>query len=137
MLNVVHNLHQIIFSIMDALNNDMTNAVSSKDRDQTSQLVNNLDPNFIISTIFLADLIYILSKIIKIFQCDHIDLSEVKHSLETTISVIKVQFIGTEEILLTYGTILHKYIIDNNLIADHLPSFISKFAEAIIKALKS
>ncbi|CAI2197875.1 17662_t:CDS:1, partial [Funneliformis geosporum] len=82
---------------IDALNDDMVNAENFKDKDQASQLVSNLDPEFIISTIFLADLMYILSKMIKIFQCDHIDLSELKHSLEITISAINAQFIGTEE----------------------------------------
>ena len=44
---------------------------------------------------------------IKIFQHDHIDFSELKYSLETTISAIKAQFIGTEEVPPIYGTILH------------------------------
>jgi hypothetical protein len=136
MSNVVHNLYQIIFSIIDALNDDMSNAENQKDRDRASQLVSNLDPKFIISTMFLADLMYILTKMIKIFQRDHIDLSELKHSLETTISAIKAQFIGNEEVPPTYGTILHKYMEDNNILSDNLPSFISKFAEAIIKSLK-
>ena len=67
MSNVVHNLHQILFSIIDALNDDMINAENSRDKARVSQLIDNLDPNFIISTIFLADLMYILSKMIKIF----------------------------------------------------------------------
>lgn len=68
MSNVVHNLHQVIFSVIDALNDDVNNVENSKDRDRASQLVSNLDPEFIISTMFLADLMYILSKMIKIFQ---------------------------------------------------------------------
>ncbi|PKK55931.1 hypothetical protein RhiirC2_476945 [Rhizophagus irregularis] len=60
MSNVVHNLHQIIFSVIDALNDDMNNAENPKERDRTSQLISSLDPNFIISTMFLADLMYIL-----------------------------------------------------------------------------
>src|SRR5581483_1927140 len=67
MSNVVHNLHQIIFSVIDALNDDMGNAENLKEREWASQLISNLDPNFIISTIFLADLMYILTKMIKIF----------------------------------------------------------------------
>jgi hypothetical protein len=137
MSNVIHNLHQIIFSVIDALNDDLANAENPKDRDRASQLVNNLDPNFIISTMFMADLMYILTKMIKIFQRDYIDLSELKHSLETTISAIKAQFIGTEEIPPTYGTILCQYMENNNINSNNLPFFISKFAEAIIKALKS
>src|SRR5581483_5406277 len=66
MPNVIHNLHQIIFSVIDALNDDLTNAENPKNRDRASQLVNNLDPNFIISTMFMADLMYILTKMIKI-----------------------------------------------------------------------
>ncbi|CAB5382610.1 unnamed protein product [Rhizophagus irregularis] len=63
----------------------MNNAENPKERDRTSQLISSLDPNFIISTMFLADLMYILTKMIKMFQRDHIDLS-----------AIKAQFIGTE-----------------------------------------
>ena len=137
MSNVVHNLHQILFSVIDALNDDMINAENSRDKARVSQLIDNLDPNFIISTMFLADLMYILSKMIKIFQRDHIDLSEVKNSLETTISAIEAQFVGRDNILPTYGTILHQYMEDNNILSDHLPSFISKFAKAIIKALQN
>jgi len=137
MSNVVHNLHQIIFSIIDALNDDMTNAENSRDKIRASQLIDYLDPNFIISTMFLADLMYILSKMIKTFQRDHIDLSEVKNSLETTVSAIEAQFVGTDDISPTYGTILRQYMENNNIISDHLPSFISKFAKAIIKALQN
>ena len=88
--NVVHNLHQVIFSVIDALNDDMVNAENSKDRDRASQLVSNLDPEFIISIMFLADLMYILSKMIKTFKHDHIDLSELKHSLKTIILAISI-----------------------------------------------
>ena len=137
MSNVVHNLYQVIFSVIDALNDDLANAENPKNKDRASQLINNLDPNFIISTMFMADLMYILTKMIKIFQHDHIDLSELKHSLETTISAIKAQFIGTEEVPPTYGTILCQYMENNSINSNNLPSFISKFAEAIIKALKS
>lgn len=137
MSNVVHNLHQVIFSIIDALTNDMNNGENSKDRDRASKLISSLDPNFIISTMFLADLLYILSKMIKTFQRDHVDLSEVKYSLETTISAINTQFIGTSEIPPTYGIILHQYMVENNLLSEHLPSFIPKFAKAIITALKN
>ena len=62
---------------------------------------------------------------------------ELKHSLEITISAIKAQFIGTEEVPPIYGTILCQYIENNSINSNNLPSFISKFAEAIIKALKS
>jgi len=36
MSNVVHNLHQIIFSVIDALNDDLANAKNPKDKDRTS-----------------------------------------------------------------------------------------------------
>ena len=47
---------KLFFSIIDALTNDMNNGDTSKDRDRASKLVNSLDPKFIISTMFLADL---------------------------------------------------------------------------------
>ncbi|GET02905.1 ribonuclease H-like domain-containing protein [Rhizophagus clarus] len=89
--NIVHNLHQIIFSVIDALNDDMNNAENPRDKIRASQMVNNLDSNFIISTMFLADLI----------------------------------------------TILRQYMKNNNTLSDHLPSFISKFAKAIVKTLQN
>jgi hypothetical protein len=46
MSNVVHNLHQIIFSIIDVLNDDINNAENSRDKIRASQLIDNLDPNF-------------------------------------------------------------------------------------------
>ncbi len=67
----------------------MINTKHSKDRDKASQLVNALNLKFIIIIMFLADLMYILSKMIKTFQYDHIDLSEVKYFLEITISAIE------------------------------------------------
>jgi len=35
-LNIVHNLYQIIFSVIDALNDNMINAKHFKDRDKAS-----------------------------------------------------------------------------------------------------
>ncbi|CAB5383548.1 unnamed protein product [Rhizophagus irregularis] len=135
--HIANNVPVLRYLVIDALNDDMNNAENPKERDRTSQLISSLDPNFIISTMFLADLMYILTKMIKMFQRDHIDLSELKHSLETTISAIKAQFIGTEEVSPTYGTILHQYMDDNKILPDNLPSFISKFAKAIIESLKN
>ena len=89
MSNVVHNLYQVIFSVINALNDDMINVEHFKNKDKASQLVNTLDLKFIITIIFLADLMYILSKMIKTFQYDHIDLSKVKYSLKITISAIE------------------------------------------------
>lgn len=57
--------------------------------------------------------------------------------METTISAISAQFIGTEEVSPTYGTILYKYMVDNNIHSDLIPSFILKFSEEIIRALKN
>jgi len=67
MSNVIHNLYQVIFSVINALNNDMINIEHFKDKDKASQLVNTLDLKFIIIIMFLANLIYILSKMIKTF----------------------------------------------------------------------
>src|SRR6266540_7307559 len=100
--------------------------------DKASQLVNALDPKFIIITMFLADLMYILSKMIKTFQCNHIDLSKVKYSLKITISAIEAQFIRTNETPPTYGMILHQYIVDNNIPSNSLPSFISKLQKQLL-----
>ncbi len=89
MLNIVYNLYQVIFLVINILNDDIINAEHSKDKNKAFQLVNALDLKFIIIIIFLADLMYILSKMIKTFQYDHIDLSKVKYSLKITISAIE------------------------------------------------
>ncbi|GET50187.1 hypothetical protein RIR_jg32610.t1 [Rhizophagus irregularis DAOM 181602=DAOM 197198] len=46
-----------LFSVIDALNDDAINAENPKDRIWATQLINNLDTEFIISTMLLADLI--------------------------------------------------------------------------------
>ncbi|RGB44033.1 hypothetical protein C1646_749000 [Rhizophagus diaphanus] len=56
--NVAHNLHQVIFSVIDALNDDAINAENPKDRIRATRLINTLDPEFTISTMLLADLMY-------------------------------------------------------------------------------
>ncbi|PKC75761.1 hypothetical protein RhiirA1_448381 [Rhizophagus irregularis] len=62
---IAHRLHlagqdvakEVLFSVIDALNDDAINAENPKDRIRATQLINNLDTEFIISTMFLVHFI--------------------------------------------------------------------------------
>ncbi|CAG8580003.1 26650_t:CDS:2, partial [Gigaspora margarita] len=76
--NAESNLHQIIFSIIDALQADA----------------------------FLADILSIISALCKVFQSDYVALSDVHQELNKTINSITIEFIGypDENIDPTLGT---------------------------------
>ncbi|PKK65765.1 hypothetical protein RhiirC2_785679 [Rhizophagus irregularis] len=72
---------EVLFSVIDALNDDAINAEYPKDRIRATQLINNLDTEFNVH--FIKDDQNISTRLYTV------DLSELKHSLETTISTIK------------------------------------------------
>ncbi|CAG8501312.1 162_t:CDS:2 [Scutellospora calospora] len=137
MSNAVKNLHQILDSVKDALNNDIITVENKQDQKKAKELLNNLDPNFILITKFLTDLMFILTKLINLFQQDYITISNIWFNLEITISAIKIQFIGNKNTKPTYGTFLHEYIDKNSIDLAQIPSSIMEFAKAIIQSLKS
>ncbi|CAB4414651.1 unnamed protein product [Rhizophagus irregularis] len=92
-----------INSIIDALNFDKMNANDQRDRNRAAKILELLDSKFKLSTIYMADLTYILSILCKTFQKDNISLSEVKYSLDIAIAAITTQFIGIDDQLPTYG----------------------------------
>ncbi|CAG8488403.1 334_t:CDS:2 [Cetraspora pellucida] len=137
MSNAVRNLHQILDSVKDALNYDVITAKNKQDQKKAKELLNNLDPNFTLITKFLADLMFILTKLINIFQRDYVNISDVQFNLDITISTITTQFIGNENATPTYGTFLREYLEKNSINSAQIPSSITEFAKAIIKGLKS
>jgi len=73
--NVVSNLYQILDLIIDALNFDKMNAIDQRDRDRATKVLELLDSKFKLSTMYMADLTYILSILCKTFQKNNISLS--------------------------------------------------------------
>ncbi|CAG8681751.1 31136_t:CDS:1, partial [Racocetra persica] len=54
--NMVHNLHQILNSIKDALNYDFITTESKQDKEKAKKLIDCLNLDFVLTTKFLADL---------------------------------------------------------------------------------
>ncbi|CAG8519247.1 17882_t:CDS:2 [Cetraspora pellucida] len=69
--NSVKNLHQILDSVIDALR---YNIELDKNNYLAKNLLDELDYEFVISTKYLADLMFILTKLINIFQKEFSDL---------------------------------------------------------------
>ncbi|CAG8724255.1 46317_t:CDS:2, partial [Gigaspora margarita] len=92
--NVVSNLHQIIFSVIDALQADAVNNSTTKAKLCAQNLLEELDANFILATKFLADILSIILALCKVFQSDYVALSDVYQELNKTINSITIEFIG-------------------------------------------
>ncbi|CAG8851563.1 10377_t:CDS:1, partial [Gigaspora margarita] len=129
--NVVGNLYQIIDSILSTLNED-----SLEGEKEAKNLILLLDEDFVIVTMFLADLTTILKRLINVFQSDYVALSHLKPHLKTAISSISESFIGGTDIQPTYGIILRNYMDRNSINQKTLPFFIEDYAKAIIEALQ-
>jgi hypothetical protein len=114
-------------SVLAALNEDMLDGDK-----HASILLGQLDHNFIVATVFLADLTNILKKLIKIFQLDNLSLSQYKSSIDATIKKITVEFIGDGGVLPSYGIIFKNYLEQNNC---PVPSFVKDYSLAMIKAI--
>jgi hypothetical protein len=99
-------------------------------------LILSLDEDFIVVTMFLADLTTILKRLINIFQSDYVALSHLKPHLNTAINSISENFIGSSEVQPTCGIILRNYMDRNSVNQETLPSFIKDYAEAMIEALQ-
>ncbi|CAG8661684.1 20312_t:CDS:2, partial [Gigaspora rosea] len=63
----------------------------------TKNLLDELDYEFVIATKYLADLMFILMKLINIFQREFVSFSAIKIYLDTTYDAITAQFIGIDE----------------------------------------
>lgn len=134
MSNSVKNLHQILDSVIDALRYD---AEFDKKNHLASNLLDELNCDFIISTKYLADLMFILTKLINVFQREYVSFADIKIHLDMVYDAITAQFIGFDGSTPSYGTHLRKYMQDFNILPEKLPPFIKSFSEAIVDSIKS
>jgi hypothetical protein len=125
----VNNLHQIIDSILSALNENINEG------DKLAEvLYEQMDQNFISATKYLANLTNILKKLINIFQLEHLSLPHFKSQLDNTLEAIQTEFIGSEETQPNYGTIFKKYLDEHN---HFVPQFVAEYSTAVINAIKN
>ncbi|CAI2199915.1 5730_t:CDS:1, partial [Funneliformis geosporum] len=96
MSNCVKNLHQILDSVIDALCYDAEFGEKPSNQDLAKNLLDDLDYEFVISTKFFADLMFILTKLINIFQKEYVSFSDIKIHLDATYDAITAQFIGVD-----------------------------------------
>jgi hypothetical protein len=127
--NSVSNLYRIMDSVLAALNED------AQDGDRQAQLLyNQLDHDFVLVTMYLADLTNILKKLINIFQLDFLSFSQFKKNLENAIKEIKYEFVGDEQSPPNNGNIFREYLNSHHL--DSPPPFVKEYSIAIIDAIK-
>ena len=124
------NLYQIIDSVLSTLNEDVLAGEKAAEN-----LISLLNEEFVIVTMFLADLTTILKRLINVFQSDYVALSHIKPHLKTAINSISESFVGSADIQPTYGIILRNYMDRNNINQETLPFFIKDYAEAMIETL--
>ncbi|CAB5377087.1 unnamed protein product [Rhizophagus irregularis] len=118
-------------SVLASLNEDSLSGEKAAE-----SLIPLLNKDFIIATMFLADLTSTLKRLIKVFQSDYVALSHLKLHLKAAIDSISEDFIGSTDVQPTYGIILRNYMDRTELNSNDLPNFIKDFATAIIEALK-
>ncbi len=129
--NVVRNLYRIMDLVLSSLNeNSLTREKSAE------KLLVLLDENFVIVTMFLADLTNILKRLIKIFQLNYVSFSHINSHLKATVNSINEYFIESKNVKPTYGIILCNYMNRRKISSNKLPSFIKNYTIAIIDALK-
>jgi hypothetical protein len=122
--NVINNFHQIIDAIQIALQNESNNPGHSEFVDF---LCDSIDAEFLIVTKFLADIFFILKKMILVFQSDYVSLSETRNQVLMVVNAINSNFIGTEENPPTYGIHLARLMDDLNLLPEDLPGMFFTF----------
>jgi len=127
--SAVNNLHQIMNSVLAAINDD-----AMEGDKQAEFLLDQLDQEFISTTMFLADLANILKKLINIFQLENLSISNFIFHLNNTIKEITSEFIGYEEALPNYGVIFKNYLDESG---NSVPSFVKEYSLAIIDAIKN
>ena len=117
-------------SVLASLNEDSLGGEKAAEN-----LIPLLNEDFIIATMFLADLTTILKRLIKVFQSDYVALSHLKPHLKAAIDSISEDFIGSDMQHPTHGIILRNFMDQKNIVPNNLPSFIKDFAAAMIEAL--
>ncbi|CAG8653930.1 10497_t:CDS:2, partial [Gigaspora rosea] len=128
--NVVSNLHRIINSIIQALQDDYTKSKTAQ------MLFNMIDQNFLLTTHFLADILRDLRHLTLIFQANYVSLYEVKIQINATIQKIRFDFLGNNDQEPTWRNFLRQFLDENNLSTDDIPLHIQEFAQATIENLQ-
>jgi hypothetical protein len=126
--NSVSNLYRIMNSVLAALDED----AKGGDR-QARLLYDQLDQDFILATMYFADLTSILKKLINIFQLDFLSFSQFKKNLDNAIKELKYEFIGNEQSPPNNGHIFSTYLNCHNLDS---PPFVKEYSIAIIDAIE-
>ncbi|PKY62859.1 hypothetical protein RhiirA4_551333 [Rhizophagus irregularis] len=98
--NSVKNLHQILYSVINALHYD---AEFDKKNHLASNLLDELNCDFIISTKYFANLMFILTKLINVFQREYISFVDIKIHLDMMYDAITAQFIRFDGSTSSYG----------------------------------
>ncbi|CAG8734285.1 5729_t:CDS:1, partial [Dentiscutata heterogama] len=75
---------------------------------------------------FLADILYNLRSLMKLFQADYITISEIYTHLNATIDVITTQYIGRNRIPPNYGNFLREYIDIRKFLQIPIENFVPK-----------
>ncbi|CAG8492225.1 13384_t:CDS:2, partial [Cetraspora pellucida] len=127
--NVINNLYQILDDIKEAFNRDSTTTAL--------YFYDAMDQDFFLVTYFLADLFYILHKVINIFQSNYVSLGEIKAQLSMAIESITTEFIGSPGNLPQLGTQLLNYMTTNRISTPELPLFVAQYATNIITSLRN
>ncbi|CAG8709199.1 14954_t:CDS:2, partial [Dentiscutata heterogama] len=117
--NVVNNLYQIINLVISALLENTT-----KSQKTAQQLYNSIDQDFLIATHFLADILSQLHCLSLVFQADYVSVSEVTMQVNAVIESITADFIGKANIQPTFGTILLRFMNQQNILPHDLPLFL-------------
>ena len=92
-------------SVLASLNEDSLGGEKAAEN-----LIPLLNEDFIIATMFLADLTTILKRLIKVFQSDYVALSHLKPHLKAAIDSISEDFIGSDMQHPTHGIILRNFM---------------------------
>ncbi|GBB97182.1 hypothetical protein RclHR1_29300002 [Rhizophagus clarus] len=99
-------------------------AGDQRDRDQAKKLLELVDSKLKISTMYMADLIYLLTILSQI-------------SLDATITTIKTRFISFDDQPPVYGTNLQQFIQNNSFYNNHIPDDFVHFAKALVRNLQA
>ncbi|CAG8763906.1 34367_t:CDS:2, partial [Racocetra persica] len=109
---------------------------ATKGQKTAQQLYNSIDQDFLIATYFLADILSQLRHLSLVFQADYVSVSEVTMQVNAVIESITADFIGEANIQPTFGTILLRFMNQQNILPHDLPLFVREFAINTVKNIK-
>ncbi|CAG8767751.1 19841_t:CDS:2, partial [Gigaspora margarita] len=109
---------------------------SSKGQKTAQQLYNSTDQDFLIATHFLADILSQHCHLSLVFQTIYVSASEATMQVNAVIESITTNFIGEENMQTSFGTVLLRFINQQNISPEDLPSFVQEFAINTVKNIK-